>query len=252
MVKRSVLNNFQGKIMSLVRFFVVFLMFLSGVTVAMAADQDEAAKAKIMASFPDLAFDNISPSPIAGLYEVQLGSSVSYVTADGRYLVRGDIFDSATEENLTEARRTSVRVRAVDNVGENSMIIFEPEEVKRTITVFTDIDCGYCRKLHRQIAEYNDRGIRVRYLFFPRSGPDTLSWFKAEHVWCSDDRNSALTRAKAGEAVQADGCGTTPVEQHYLLGRAFGISGTPAIIVDDGELIPGYVAPNELSDYLND
>jgi thiol:disulfide interchange protein DsbC len=247
-----VLNIVQVKIMSLVRFIVVLLIFLSGSATAMAEDQDAAAKAKILASFPDLDFDDIGPSPVAGLYEVQLGSSVSYVSSDGRYLIRGDIYDSVTEQNLTEARRTSVRVRAVENVGENSMIIFEPEEVKRTITVFTDIDCGYCRKLHRQIDEYNDYGIKVRYLFFPRSGPDTMSWYKAEHVWCAPDRNSALTRAKAGEPVQSDGCGTTPVEQHYLLGRAFGISGTPAIIVDNGELIPGYVAPNELSEYLNE
>lgn len=239
--------------MSSVRFFAVFLIFLLGLSgAAMAADQDEAAKGKIVASFPDLTFDNISRSPIAGLYEVQMGSSVSYVSADGRYLIRGDIYDSTTEENLTEARRTSVRVRAIDDVGENSMIIFGPKEAKRTITVFTDIDCGYCRKLHRQINEYNDLGIRVRYLFFPRSGPDTLSWYKAEHVWCAEDRNTALTRAKAGEPVQSEGCGPTPVEQHYLLGRAFGISGTPAIIVDTGELIPGYVGPNELSDYLNE
>lgn len=239
--------------MSIARLFVVILAAAVGVSgAAVAADQDETAKAKIIESFPELQFDDIAASPIAGLYEVQLGSSVSYVSSDGRYFIRGDIFDSQTEENLTEARRTSVRVKAIEDVGENSMIVFEPENVERTITVFTDIDCGYCRKLHRQIADYNDHGIKVRYLFFPRSGPDTQSWYKAEHVWCADDRNSALTRAKAGEPVQSEGCGTTPVQQHYLLGRAFGISGTPAIIVDTGELIPGYVEPNELSDYLSE
>jgi len=253
MVQFSVFNVIRDKIMSLARIFLVFPMLLMGISgLAMAADQDEAAKAKILESFPELAFDDIGASPIPGLYEVQLGSSVSYISSDGRYLIRGDIYDSVTEENLTEARRTSVRVRAVENVGENSMIIFEPEQAKHTITVFTDIDCGYCRKLHRQIDDYNELGIKVRYLFFPRSGPDTMSWFKAEHVWCADDRNSALTRAKAGEAVQSDGCGTTPVQQHYLLGRAFGITGTPAIIVDTGELIPGYVAPDELIEYLNE
>lgn len=253
MVQFSVFNVIRDKIMSLARIFLVFPMLLMGISgLAMAADQDEAAKAKILESFPELAFDDIGASPIPGLYEVQLGSSVSYISSDGRYLIRGDIYDSVTEENLTEARRTSVRVRAVENVGENSMIIFEPEQAKHTITVFTDIDCGYCRKLHRQIDDYNELGIKVRYLFFPRSGPDTMSWFKAEHVWCAGDRNSALTRAKAGEAVQSDGCGTTPVQQHYLLGRAFGITGTPAIIVDTGELIPGYVAPDELIEYLNE
>jgi len=222
--------------------------------VAAAADQDATAKTNILASFPELNKDDIGPSPIPGIYEVALGASVSYVTADGRFLIRGDIYDSATEENLTEARRTSVRVEAVDNVGENSMIVFSPEskDVKHTITVFTDIDCGYCRKLHRQIDDYNEHGIKVRYMFFPRSGPDTLSWYKADHVWCANDRHSALTRAKAGEAVQSDGCGTTPVQQHYLLGQAFGISGTPAIVVDTGELIGGYVEPDELIKYLDE
>ncbi len=118
--------------------------------------------------------------------------------------------------------------------------------------MFTDIDCGYCRKLHREIADYNDKGIRVRYLFFPRSGPATASWFKAEEVWCAEDRNSALTTAKAGGMVESDDCGATPVPQHYELGRTFGIQGTPAIIADTGELIPGYVSAAELSRYLED
>ena len=241
--------------MSSARLFLVFLVLFTAVYgVAFAADEDATAKANILESFPELDSGDVSPSPIPGLYEVALGASVSYVTSDGRFLIRGDIYDSATEENLTEARRTSVRVRAVDNVGENSMIVFspEPQKVKHTITVFTDIDCGYCRKLHRQIDAYNEHGIKVRYMFFPRSGPDTLSWYKAEHVWCADDRNSALTRAKAGDSVQSDGCGTTPVEQHYRLGQAFGISGTPAIVVDTGELIGGYVEPDELSKYLDE
>jgi thiol:disulfide interchange protein DsbC len=240
-VQISVFNIIRDRIMSLARLFAVFLVLLTG-TSAAAADQDATAKANILANFPELESADISASPIAGLYEV------------GRYLIRGDIYDSVTEENLTEARRTLVRVNAVENVGENSMIVFSPEaeQVKHTITVFTDIDCGYCRKLHRQIDDYNGQGIKVRYLFFPRSGPDTQSWHKAEHVWCADDRHSALTRAKAGEPVQSDGCGTTPVQQHYLLGQAFGITGTPAIVVDTGELIPGYVAPNELSKYLGE
>ena len=241
--------------MSLSRWFLVFLSLLLGVSGGVAAEENDAsAKANIVASFPDLDEDDIGPSPIPGLYEVALGASVSYVTSDGRFLIRGDIYDSATEENLTEIRRTSVRAAAVDNVGENSMIIFSPkaEEVKHTITVFTDIDCGYYRKLHRHIADYNQHGIKVRYMFFPRSGPDTLSWYKAENVWCASDRNSALTQAKAGETVESESCGTTPVQQHYLLGQAFGISGTPAIVVDTGELIGGYVEPDELSKYLNE
>ena len=147
----------------------------------------------------------------------------------------------------------AARLSTIDAVGSGNMIVFEPEEATHTITVFTDIDCGYCRKLHRQIESYNELGIRVRYMFFPRSGPETSSWFKAEQVWCADDRNTALTLAKSGAVLESEeGCGETPVAQHYELGRSIGISGTPAIIVDTGELIPGYVSPNELLKYLAD
>ncbi len=131
------------------------------------------------------------------------------------------------------------------------MIIFSPKQVKHTIDVFTDVDCGYCRKLHRQIDKYLAQGIRVRYLFFPRSGPNTESWTKAEQVWCSEDRNAALTRSKLGEVLTTKVCNPTPVQEHYSLGLKFGVQGTPAIITDTGELLPGYMDPGELADYLD-
>ncbi len=132
------------------------------------------------------------------------------------------------------------------------MIIFEPEVTRHTVTVFTDLDCAYCRKLHRQIADYNADGIRVRYMFFPRNGPNTSSWTKAEKVWCSDDRHAAFTRAKQGESIEAKDCGPTPVMRHYRLGQSFGIRGTPAIVTDTGRMIPGYVPPDELAKLLDD
>jgi thiol:disulfide interchange protein DsbC len=208
--------------------------------------------ARILESFPDISAEELRPSPMAGIYEISLGSRMAYVSADGKYLIQGDLYDVATEENLTEERRKAARVRSLANLSESSMIIFAPENATRTVTVFTDIDCGYCRKLHREMDGYNAQGIEVRYLFFPRSGPETSSWFKAEEVWCAEDRNTALTTAKAGGAVESEDCGTTPVEEHYNLGRTFGIRGTPAIIADTGELIPGYVSPTELILYLEE
>jgi thiol:disulfide interchange protein DsbC len=220
---------------------------------AMTAVGDEQQDvARILAAFPELSDDAIGPSPMPGIYEITLGNRMAYISADARFLIQGDLYDVETEENLTENRRMVSRVRSLDNVSESSMIVFEPEETLRTITVFTDIDCGYCRKLHREIDSYNEQGIKVRYLFFPRSGPQTASWLKAEEVWCADDRNSALTTAKAGGAVESDDCGATPVADHYQLGRTFGIQGTPAIVADTGELIPGYVSANELAKYLDD
>lgn len=235
------------------RALVVAVISLFAASAAPAASEQETEDmARIRENFPDISADAIRPSPMPGIYEISLGARMAYISADAKYLIQGDLYDVETEENLTEQRRMAARVRSLNGIGESSMIIFEPEEAARTVTVFTDIDCGYCRKLHRQIADYNDKGIRVRYLFFPRSGPATASWVKAEEVWCADDRNSALTTAKAGGAVESDDCGATPVAQHYELGRTFGIQGTPAIIADTGELIPGYVAPDELSRYLED
>ena len=231
---------------------LTFFVFLSSASVVGAADVSDMEYEKIQEVFPELARNAISPSPIPGLYQIMLGGQISYVSADGRYLVQGDVYDIEEERNLTEMHRESARQSAIDMIGEKRMIVFSPAEVKHSITVFTDIDCGYCRKLHRQISVYNQLGIEVRYMFFPRSGPDTDSWFKAESVWCADDRNTALTQAKSGSSIDSDDCSPTPVTEHYQLGRTIGIRGTPAIIAQGGELIPGYVAPNELLTHLEE
>lgn len=236
--------------MKILSLMTAALLGLCG-TPLMAAETDQAAIEAIVESL-EVEPNQISASPVDGLYEVYFGSNVVYTTADGRYLIQGDVFDTQTEENLTESRRSVARLQSVEDVGESSMVVFSPEEVQHTITVFTDIDCGYCRKLHRQMDDYNELGIKVRYMFFPRSGPATESWYKADHVWCSADRNIALTTAKAGGKVVAEDCGATPVAMHYEMGRQFGIRGTPAIVTDTGELIGGYVPPKELIEYLEE
>jgi thiol:disulfide interchange protein DsbC len=180
-----------------------------------------------------------------------VGSQIAYVSADGRYLLQGEIIDLNTDQNLTEGRREGVRRDVLSGVSEAGMIVFSPAKpATSTITVFTDIDCGYCRKLHRQIADYNARGIKVRYMYFPRSGPGTESWTKAEQVACSPDRSAALTRAKLGEVLKDKPCQPNPVANHFRVGKDFGIQGTPAIVLDSGELIGGYLDPEELSKYI--
>lgn len=238
--------------MTISRSLILFLCaFTMSVSVA-GDDMDKAAVEQILEQFPELDDGDIRPTPVPDLYEIRLGAQISYITADGRYLLQGDLYDAEEEINLTETRREGARAAAVNDVSESSMIIFGPADAKRTVTVFTDIDCGYCRKLHRQIEAYNELGIRVRYLFFPRSGPETTSWFKAETVWCADDRNAALTQAKAGTEMEIVECESTPIEQHYRLGRSFGIQGTPAIIADTGEMIGGYLPPDALLKELED
>jgi thiol:disulfide interchange protein DsbC len=209
-------------------------------------------RAAIAAAFPDVRPDQIAPSPIPGLYEVRIGSQLAYVSADGRYLLQGEIIDLTTDKNLTEGRRNALRRDVLAGVSESEMIVFAPANPTSTVTVFTDVDCGYCRKLHKQIAAYNAKGIKVRYMYFPRSGPGTASWTTAEQVACSKDRQAALTRAKLGEVLTNKPCQPNPVARDYKMGREFGVQGTPAIILESGELIGGYLDPAELAQYIAD
>jgi thiol:disulfide interchange protein DsbC len=197
--------------------------------------------------------DDLRPSPIAGIYEFAQGAEISYLTADGKYFIDGNLYDMKSRDNLTEALRTRARVALINAVPESEMLIFSPANPKYTITVFTDVDCAYCRKLHSQMAEINRLGIRVRYMFFPRTGPGTESWKKAEVVWCSANRNDALTRAKAGAALDMNKtCAPTPVKREYELGENIGVRGTPAIVTENGDYISGYMEPRELLDQLKE
>jgi thiol:disulfide interchange protein DsbC len=191
--------------------------------------------------------EDLRPSPIAGIYEYAQGAEISYLTADGKYFIDGNLYDMKSRDNLTEALRTRARVALINAVPESEMLIFSPANPKYTITVFTDVDCQYCRKLHSQMAELNRLGIRVRYMFFPRTGPGTESWKKAEVVWCSPNRNDALTRAKAGAPLDMNKiCAPTPVKREYELGENIGVRGTPAIVTENGDYISGYMEPRDL------
>jgi len=196
---------------------------------------------------PGSKLDDLRPSPIPGIYEFMQGADVSYLTADGKYFLDGNLYDMDTRENLTEARRNVARAALINAVPESQMLIFSPKNPLYTVTVFTDIDCPYCRKMHSEIAEYNKLGVRVRYLFYPRTGPGTESWHKAEAVWCSSDRNAALTRAKAGAELDlTKSCGPTPVQRDFELGQSVGVRGTPAMITENGDYLSGYLPPDEL------
>lgn len=189
-------------------------------------------------------------TPVPGIYEYRQGTSIAYVTRDGRFAFTGDMYQLNDKANLTDARRREVRRALIGALPENTMIIFSPKVTKYTITVFTDVDCQYCRALHRQIADYNARGVRVRYVSFPRTGPNTVSWTKAEQVWCSPDRQSALTQAKLGKSLTTAVCQPNPVAQHYALGLQLALPGTPGIITESGDLLPGYLAPDDLLEAL--
>jgi thiol:disulfide interchange protein DsbC len=202
---------------------------------------------------PGSKIDDLRAAPIPGMYEFSEGAEISYLTADGKYYIDGSVFDMDTHQNLTEGRKNAIRSSLLASIPESQMIIFSPKAPQYTISVFTDMDCGYCRKLHSEMAELNRLGVRVRYLAFPRSGPNTESWTKAQVVWCAANRNDTLTRAKLGGPLDMTKvCGNDPVAREYALGQSLGIRGTPAILTESGEYISGYLPPAELVRYLKD
>jgi thiol:disulfide interchange protein DsbC len=219
-------------------------------TDAKAADPKADPRAAIAKKFGDIKVEDVRMSAVSGIYEVTRGAEISYVSADGKYAFVGDMIDIDGDANLSENRRRAIRARMIEAVPETEMLVFSPKDPKYVVTVFTDIDCGYCRRLHSQIAEYNKLGIGVRYLFFPRTGPNTESWHKAESVWCSANRNEALTRAKNGEEIKAAKCPTDIVKRDFELGVKLDVDGTPAIFLASGEVLPGYAPPGKLLRYL--
>jgi thiol:disulfide interchange protein DsbC len=234
---------------------LVVLLALCATAQAAPAQQTQPKadpRAEIATHIPGARADELRASPVPGVYELTRGTDIAYVTADGKYAFTGDLYDLGSNDNLTEQHRRELRVKRIAAVPESEMLIFGPKDPKYTITVFTDVDCPYCRKLHSQIAEFNRLGVRVRYLLYPRTGPNTVAWTKAEQVWCSADRNDALTRAKLGQELKTKPCANNPVARSYALGQEFAVQGTPAIILADGEMLPGYVPPEVLVEHLKD
>jgi thiol:disulfide interchange protein DsbC len=196
--------------------------------------------------------ENIRKTPVKDIYEVTVGPRVYYISVDGRYLFDGTMLDLAKKKDLTAPQVAKARVKTVNGIGEDKMFVYKPKgETKHTITVFTDLDCPYCREMHRRVSEYNALGIKVRYLLYPRSQVNSPLFNKAIAVWCAKDRNKEFTKAKAGKPIQQKLCKNHPILEHVRVGRAMGVQGTPAIVLDNGTVLPGYVQPKELFKELN-
>ena len=217
---------------------------------SLAADVDpklEAVRAKISEMFEVIDPEDVDISPIDGWYTVQRGSVIAYVSDDGHYLLQGDLIDLDTQTNLSEASRADARRKLVSTLSDDDTILFSPAEVKHTVTVFTDVDCTYCRKLHSEIDAYMDLGIEVRYVLYPRNGPASRAWTTSEDVMCASDRGSALTAAKLDRKFKSTKCDTGALTRNYSLGRDVGLTGTPAIVLENGTFIGGYLSPEALS-----
>lgn len=220
-------------------------------SVAVAGDADEVAKVRktLAVMVPEAKIGEVKLSAIPGLYEATVDMRTVFVTADSRYLLIGDLIDIAKRTNISEAKRNTLVVAAIDALGEKNMIVMGPKNAKRSITVFTDVDCPYCAKLHLDVPQLNAGGLKVRYLLYPRNGVESETFKRSVSVWCARDRVKAVGVAKAGGAIDAKTC-DNPVQRHYDLGRRMGVNGTPTIVLDDGEMLPGYVPPQTLLNHL--
>jgi thiol:disulfide interchange protein DsbC len=215
------------------------------------AGVEQAVREALAGLAPGAELGKISASPIPGFQEVPLEGRVIYVSNDGKYLIQGTLFDIASRESLTSASESVLRKDLLATVGKDRKITFAAAQPKHVVTVFTDIDCGYCQRMHEQIADYNRLGITVEYLFYPRGGIGSESFDKAVAVWCAPDRNAALTAAKAGRVPPKGNC-TNPVTMDYDLGRRVGLDGTPAIYNPDGVQLGGYLEPAALLGRLDE
>lgn len=229
------------------------VLFSLAIAASATVQADVASEAKVREAVktlvPSAQIDSVVESKLTGFYEVTLSGQVLYVSADGKYLVQGMVYDIVNKRDLTEEKKSGMRQTALAGVPKNRLISFPAKAEKHRVIVFTDIDCGYCRKLHQQIAEYNNLGITIDYLFFPRSGLNTPSFDKAVTVWCATDRNKAFTDAKAGIEQEKKTC-DNPIAADFELGQKLGVNGTPMIVARDGSQIGGYLAPAQMLERL--
>ncbi len=206
----------------------------------------------VVEKLPGVEISEVGPSPVAGLLQISVGTEVFYMSEDGQYFLQAEVMDLETRENLTDIARNSARGALLANFDYSQTVTFAAADEKHRVLIFTDIDCGYCRKLHRSMADYNANGITVQYAFFPRSGPNSESWTKAEQVWCSSDRKAALTAAKSSQSLGVETCADTPVAEHYALVNQLGLRGTPSLFTSNGTLIVGFREAGELTILLEE
>jgi len=243
-------HNYKGTHMKF-KILVMLFAFIQCVNASDDKAKYEDALKKISSS--NIKVIEVNSTPIASVKEVMVdggrGSEILYISEDGKYIINGTIFDIENKVDLTDQKKSGIRKELMSSFGPSQRIDFLPKNMEHHVTVFTDIDCGYCRKLHAEMSEYNALGIGISYLFFPRAGLQSGSFDKAVNVWCAADQQQAMTSAKAGESVAAKKC-DNPITDHYKAGVTSGVSGTPALVLDNGMLMPGYLPPAQLKQRL--
>lgn len=224
---------------------------VSGLMLAGAATASDyqAVEERLATLLPDTSQVVISETPVPGLLQVRIGGDIVYLSEDGRYLVQGNIVDMDTRTNLTDSALSDVRKEQLAGLNAEEFVTFGNSDAEFEVLVFTDPDCGYCRRLHDQMDAYEEAGIKVHYMAFPRAGVGSPTYDKLVSVWCAEDRQGAMDIAKAGRTPSPATC-DNPITQQYQLGQSMGVTGTPSIITFDGDIIPGYVPPAQLRSRL--
>lgn len=227
---------------SLISFILIF-------SVSVSASQDNIREV-LKNILPDGAvIELIEPSPIPGIYAVYYGDlQPIYVTQDGSFFIYGDMYkiNINSISNITEKSIAERRKLILQNIPSEELISFKSSNEQFSVIVFTDVDCGYCRKLHNQIDEYNSLGISINYAAFPRSGLGTSAFTKMVGAWCSDNPNDSMTKLKNNSTLDITFCENQPVSKQYIIGKKLGVDGTPSVFSMDGEMFPGYIEPEEL------
>lgn len=219
---------------------------IAGLSMAAWAAEDLAKlKAQFEQDIEGLTVEQIKPAALPGLYEVLTGGQVLYISKDGRYIFQGQLYDRIDGVNLTEQAKSVVNKKLLAKFDDSKTVVFSPKSPKYTVTVFTDTSCGYCRKLHQEVPELNKLGIKVRYMLFPRSGPDSPDGRILQSVWCASNQQEAMNIAKSGGQVPEKTC-ANPISEHMELGRKLGLQGTPLMVTNNGTVIPGYLEPPQL------
>lgn len=218
-------------------------LIITSITFAKSTPELDTALTNLM---PGTQPSSIDETAVPGLYEVSYGSTVLYFNKDASIMFRGDLIDVSSRENLTEKKRGEARSALLKSMDESKMIAYPAKNETAKVTVFTDIDCPYCVKLHREMADYNDAGITIQYMAYPRAGIGSDSYKKAVNVWCSDNPQKAMGDAKEKQSIADKTC-DNPVAQQFQLGQALGVNGTPSMFLEDGTSLPGYVPAQRLS-----
>ncbi|MDG9729771.1 DsbC family protein [Ignatzschineria sp. RMDPL8A] len=199
-------------------------------------------------TFQGVTVKNISESEIKGIYQVEIEEIAQpiYVSKDGKYMFEGHLIDLVNKESLTDNYAKKMKKAIIDDISEDDMVVYKAKNEKHKITVFTDVDCPYCQMLHKEVKDYNDNGVTVRYMAYPRTGIPSAGYNHLVSVWCSDDKPKALTDAKNGRSVKNATCANSPVSNQFDIGMKLGVQGTPAIFLEDGTMLGGYLPYKQL------